>query len=884
MTLGETNTNHRPVRGASTGCTHRVARVFALAVVWASLAGAVPDGIYTLELASALEEYLANVTVKYDATLLLEIEDDRVVRAGAFSATYGGINGYYHYRPEPGPYRVDASGLAISGTTLSGRVAIDIPESFTATYPAELHGSVELTLDVDLDAKTGSYEGSSTLEKPHEVSGAIVVRHEEKREGPAEVQVNAWLVNPLASPVVADRDYKYFMMLNFTVRDGAVGELSAYDGTVRGSDEFDDTVYTAKGPMLVSAERAYIVHDGEARVSYPSVSGGFSVTGPGDGNADMTYELSGEVFGDNLLGSFTLKQGGRTIKTGALIGFLAEPWQPVVGLPTLTPLATASADPSLVSRAQTEYETISLGRGVAGLSEHPGFYGGTTPYWTDHFGTDSYRYKPAEGVSGGSRKRGFEGPYYREVDDYLPRVIALLRYLRDTPYHGPFAWDFTVSHVSEGGNKTYDNGCFIGYGVAVSMALLETLSSVEAERRLAGEIARRAGDWLIHITGGPLDLPGEYYKTRVWHTAWAGYAYIELYTLTGEQKWLDAAKRLAGSFASMQRSSGTWTWADENTGELGSRTYSRESEEWYDRWEEISAAEFLYFLGRLRAECGVEEFRETEREALDWMKRMQGRTHLWVHNGEAGRFNVRQPEMLALYLLECAREEDGDDALAEELARMCEEKAVSWARGPGLAPYVAEPHLRAGSLGSPPNTASATRLARVFIALARRTGNDLWLAKAKALTHAVVSIQNPATGEIYQHRAEGPRGSSLEYKRNYHFYKTETALNLYTIGEELDRLGTVSARKPSSRPARVPKASTRLDIRVGARIVAVAHTAGKPRSATVYGATGRVIARVRHTSLRTGRLRLTPIPAGVYVLVVEGTRGRSKHRFTVIED
>jgi hypothetical protein len=853
----------------------------AVVVVWASLAGAAPDGIYTLELASALEEYLANVTVKYDATLLLEIEDDRVIRAGAYSATYGGINGYYHYKPEPGPYRVDASGLAVTGTGLSGLVKIDIPESFNATYPTGLHGSVELTLDVDLGAKSGSYEGSSTLEKPHEVAGAVEVRHEEKREGPAEAQVNAWLVNPLASPVLADRDYKYFMMLNFTVRDGAVGELSAYDGTVRGSDEFDDTVYTAKGPMLVSAKRAYIVHGGEAALSYPALNGRFNVTGPGDGNADMTYELSCEAFGDNLLGSFTLTHDGQTIKSGALIGFLAEPWQPLVGMPTLSPVATATADPSLVSRAHTEYETIWPGKGVAGVSEHPGFYGGTTPYWTDHFGTDSYLYTPADGISGGSRKAMFEGPYYQQVDDYLPRVLALLRYLRDTPYHGPFAWDFTLSHVSEGGNKTYDNGCFIGYGVAVSMALLERLGTVEEERLLAGEMARRAGDWLIHITGGPLELPGEYYKSRVWYTAWAGYAYIDLYTLTGEQKWLDAATRLAGSFASMQQESGTWTWADENSGELGSRTYSRESEEWYERWEEISAAEFLYFFGRLRAECGVEEFRETEHRALEWMKRMQGRTHLWVHNGEVGRFNVRQPEMFALYLLECAREEDGDDALAEELARMCEEKAVSWARGPGLAPFVAEPHLRAGSLGSPPNTASATRLARVFIALARRTGNDLWLAKAKALTHAVLSIQNPATGEIYQHRAEGPRGSSLEYKRNYHFYKTETALNLYTIGRELDRLGTVDMPKRSSRSGGVRKASTRLDIRVGARTVATARTAGRARSATVYGAGGRVIARVRRTELRDDRLRLAPLPSGVYVLVVEGTRGRSTHRFTV---
>ncbi len=834
---------------------------------------AATDGVYTLHLEKALEDHLANRRVKFDVSVFLDIRNNAVNRAGSYSATYGSINGYGHYKLNPGPYIIDASRLRVSGDSLSGEAVLEIPEDFNAAYPEEILGTVTVTLDVDLAAGAGAYQGSSNLEYDHQIAGAVRVQRQEPQQGLQNLQVNAWLINPLASPVLADREYKFLMMLNFTVQNGQTMDMSAFDGMVRGSDEYDDTVFTAKGPMLVSAQKPYVVHDGDAELNGPALSGQFTVSGPDDGNENMVYEISGEAFGDNLLGAFTLKQGGQTIKSGALIGFMARPWAPIVGLPDFEPVVEAESHAALAARAMAEYESISLGKGAQGLTNHPGFYSGQTPYWTAHFGMSRYLYKPADGITGGSRKTGFEGPYFRNVSDYLPRVAALLRYLRDAPYHGPFAWDFTVSHVSKGGNKTYDNGCFIGYGVSVAMGLLEKLSAVEEEKQWARNVSRRAGDWLLAITGGPLDLPGEYYKTRVWYTAWAGYAYIDLYALTGEQKWLDAAKRLAQSFADMQRPSGTWTWADENSGELGSRTYSRESDEWYNAWEEISAAEFLYFLGRLRAECGVEEFWGVEKKALDWMRSYQARTHLWVHNGEVSRFNVRQPQMLSLYLLECAKESDRDLALAEELARMCEEKAVSWDRGYDLNPYVAEPHLRAGSLGSPPNTASATRLARIFIGLARETGNDLWLAKARALTHGVLSIQNMQTGEIYQHSKFGARGS-LEAKRNYHFYKTETAVNLYHIGKELESLGTVTARRQMA-----PKSVRDVQI-VGAKAVVYPSGPGRIRAATVYDALGKAVMRIdSHDSKKAFAFDISS--AGVYVLVLDTPRGQQRIRFMV---
>ena len=110
--------------------------------------------------------------------------------------------------------------------------------------------------------------------------------------------------------------------------------------------------------------------------------------------------------------------------------------------------------------------------------------------------------------------------------------------------------------MSATGNKQYDNGGFSLYG-----SILGFLFRYEQGNDPLDLLAAlRAGHWL-RMTGDGL---ATYYKSGVWWSAYQGQAFLDLYRVTGDQEWMDAAVRYADRLREWQLPSGAWTWYNED--------------------------------------------------------------------------------------------------------------------------------------------------------------------------------------------------------------------------------------------------------------------------------------------------------------------------------
>jgi maltose/maltodextrin transport system substrate-binding protein len=286
-------------------------------------------------------------------------------------------------------------------------------------------------------------------------------------------------------------------------------------------------------------------------------------------------------------------------------------------------------------------------------------------------------------------------------------------------------------------------------------ALQDPLPADAAEALDAG---RRAADYLMSITtaDGPLaGMPPTYERsgatgrendrwTWMMTPAEAGQGYLDLYDATKDEKYLQAAGRIAAGYARLQRPDGTWNAkVDNQTNEALSPT-------------DLIPAEVIDFLDRVAGNYpnapGADQAAAVRDRAVAWTRANPLRTFNW--QAQFDDMQVRGPYqnlakheacMFAAYLFRTGSKEDL--AAAEELLTYAEDQFVVW----GAPPASSAKYAKADDWYTPASTeqyamfepvsGSSAFMIMAYIAAYRATHKPLHLAKAQALADTLTRAQ-----------------------------------------------------------------------------------------------------------------------------------------------
>ena len=249
------------------------------------------------------------------------------------------------------------------------------------------------------------------------------------------------------------------------------------------------------------------------------------------------------------------------------------------------------------------------------------------------------------------------------------------------------------------------------------------------------------------------------------YPAHVGSAYLALYEVVKDGKYLTAAKRIAATYRRLQGEDGTWylkLWEKDATPVAPNR---------------LLPFAVCDFLEKLHALTGDAAYREMSDRAFAFVETGPLKTWSWEAQFEdtkpSRRFrnmSVHPPCDAALHLLARYPDDAAKRALARECLRFAEDQFVSWrdpftvdGRGPMSADTTMLPvSAREAWYGLPsafeqydwylPIDGSAAKVIRTYLAFYRLEGRALDLEKAKTLGNAVTQIQRIAgNGAIPTH-------------------------------------------------------------------------------------------------------------------------------------
>jgi hypothetical protein len=356
--------------------------------------------------------------------------------------------------------------------------------------------------------------------------------------------------------------------------------------------------------------------------------------------------------------------------------------------------------------------------------------------------------KPIE--FGLNKRAAFNGPYFEPPRSLREATLMHARWMRDNPRNG---LGRGVYCEPVGGAHGDGQLWYITYSGAWAGLIVHALSPDPIERADGLEMATAvAGDqWLRSFAENfvPDTYKGWVFDQWVYGTTW-----LDLYRLTGEPRYADAAKFLASQIAKCQLPSGAWVEVlpttnrqipqpDPVTG-LYQISPARVLPGWPQEWDPSS---LLYFYGRVRKELKTDEFRACEDKAWTWLQENSIARFDWRKQGPGESANTKHPwrtepdcalhcfEYLALDL----PGRPADVALMTDLLRWSEDRSVDWRRVQGGACVFPQSNDYRDGNG---------RLAVAYAQLAQRTRDPLHQAKAEALAHAALVAQNPVSGQI----------------------------------------------------------------------------------------------------------------------------------------
>ena len=210
----------------------------------------------------------------------------------------------------------------------------------------------------------------------------------------------------------------------------------------------------------------------------------------------------------------------------------------------------------------------------------------------------------------------------------------------------------------------------------------------------ATELARIVADYLIKISF-PAGAPFEYFppayggKTvgknpkshmqltnyMVIAAAESGQAYLDLYDLTGDKKYFEAAKRISQTYLKTQLPNGSWIlYVNHETGQPTAPKHA------------IPTSTINYFE-RLKNDYKVEGLQPAIDRAFAWIMENPVKTFEWLAQYEDvglsnapmyRRMSREQPCDFAIYLCRTRANDPKMIALAEELIRFSEDQFITW--------------------------------------------------------------------------------------------------------------------------------------------------------------------------------------------------------------
>lgn len=233
----------------------------------------------------------------------------------------------------------------------------------------------------------------------------------------------------------------------------------------------------------------------------------------------------------------------------------------------------------------------------------------------------------------------------------------------------------------------------------------------------------------------------------------AGNAYLDLYDVTRDQKYLDAAKHIAETYTKTQMENGSWyLFVDLESGKPTAANIA------------IPTSTINYF-NRLTKSYGVKGLEAANKKALNFIMNNPVKTFDWhgqfedIYERPAYQNLSREQACdLAIYLFRNGKDNSGNIKLAEELVRFSEDQFVIWEKprpdlvigkeGQGsmsknwITPSVQEQYVYWMPVGR-----AAGIMVTTFWEAYYATKNEMYLAKAKSIANTFTVIQKLHEGD-----------------------------------------------------------------------------------------------------------------------------------------
>ncbi len=348
----------------------------------------------------------------------------------------------------------------------------------------------------------------------------------------------------------------------------------------------------------------------------------------------------------------------------------------------------------------------------------------------------------------------YNGPYNVRKSQYDSSAFLALSYLFNQKYIQNWGIDGKPDTAAY---KLYHYPSKI-IGAVIECMILYSQNN-DMNKLMAKKIAQGAADYLISISepqGAPLEyFPATYkgdtgtagkYRDQFMmiYPAEVAQIYLNLYDFTRDNKYFEAAIKIADTYAKLQLASGTWKlklWKD-----------GRPVKE--NLCIPVGIIEFLH---RLNTDYDISNYQEVYNKAFNWILENPVKTFDW-----SGQFEDINPSIpyknltkidacsFAIFLFENFGNNSEYVDLAEEILQFSEDQFIVWEKP---MPHI---YKRAQEWITPcvleqydyyvPIDASASKLINTYLAGYTRTNKKIYLAKAVELANAMTIAQMEDTG------------------------------------------------------------------------------------------------------------------------------------------
>lgn len=351
------------------------------------------------------------------------------------------------------------------------------------------------------------------------------------------------------------------------------------------------------------------------------------------------------------------------------------------------------------------------------------------------------------------KSAGFNGPYNIKVMDYGESARKALKYL----FNKTHFQNWLINASPDTNYKFYCYPSKIIGAVIESMILYSQNSPDDSLRAI--EIAKNAANYLISISEPENSPLAHFPPTYMWNVLSAkdykdqfmliypadvAINYLNLYDITSNKKYFNAALKIVDTYKRLQLSSGTWKlklWKD--------GTAVKENE--------CIPVNIIELIERLSTQYKIDDYKNSAIEAFNWIMDNPVKTFDW-----SGQFEDIDPGIqyknlskhdacsFAIYLLKKENPPEEYKALAEELLRFSEDQFVVWKKP--------MPHIypRAQNWILPcaleqydyyvPIDASVSKLMETYLTAYKVIGKEVYYLKAVEFANAMTVAQIEETG------------------------------------------------------------------------------------------------------------------------------------------